>query len=119
MYASVVLDWVVVAFALPTPTNPPEELLTVARALVTESAVTETSPVVETDDEATYAVTVAESVAIERLSADPTRPAPEPVALAVETASPGGGESVASERPPGPTIRWLASGTAPVMSMRN
>ena len=44
MKALVVLVCVVEASALPTPTKPPAELLTVARALVVESASTDTWP---------------------------------------------------------------------------
>ena len=123
MYAAVALDWFVVACVRPMPTNPPVSLRVVARASVTESAATLTSPVADRTAEAMYAVTFGVIVTIVELSFEPTKPPPEPVASAVETPSPGGTISVASETPPGPTSRcgpWLVSTTAPGrMSMRN
>jgi hypothetical protein len=100
------------------PTKPPVSLVVVARALVWESAATDTLPVAVSDAEAMYAVTEALLVTVDVLSLEPTKPPPEPVALAVETPSPGGGDSVASETPPGPTMR-LPAKAVPVMLMRN
>src|SRR5262245_49091435 len=131
-YALVVLFWLVLAFALPTPTKPPVELLTVALVLVSESARIETLPVTVAEPgtftvvrvaEAMYAVTVLSIDVVTLLSALPTRPSPEPVADAVDTALPGGGESTARETPPGPTIFCglpePVSTVEPVMSIRS
>ena len=64
-------------------------------------------------------MTLAVVVEVDVLPALPKKmPLPEPVAAAVDTASPGGGFKPASETPPGPTMRCVPL-TPPVMSMRN
>ena len=66
--------------------------------------------VVDRDVDATVAVTSAEMRTSERLLPAPTKPLPDPMALAVDTPSPNSGRRSTSDTPPAPTIFWDAAG---------
>ena len=116
MYACVgfVALTVIVAFETPTPTKPPVSFFALAARLSASVAVMVMSaPAVAMPalPVSRYALTFGFDVTVAELTPTPTKPPPEPVELARDSASPGAPAIVLSDAPPGARRWWLVPGT--------